>query len=102
MKTLSENLKAVCGSGWGTLSPGYELTHISQFKEGRLVLCLNTSLMAYNVAYINSGYLPGDDRVYMNFVDPQDTSKKRLPDDGTFCLWDFHIGAGKDRYFSVL
>lgn len=87
----SKDLQESKGSGWGDLKPGSKVKGIGELSIGDIALEKSNQFGAKNVIKVTAHQ---KDKVRAVFVDPKDVTKKRLPDDREFVIWDFDLEGG--------
>lgn len=87
-----QKILASGGSGWGSFEPAGPLRDLKSVKVGDILLSDNKQFDSKNVLKIVEVH---GDKLYGQFVNPQNTSQLRRPDDRVFVIWDFDLDKGE-------
>lgn len=85
---------------------GEQVTRLADLKVGDILLELSYQFRAQNLVRITrlddlKGREPGT-IVYGMFVDPDDTSRRRMGGDHEFAIWDFELRGPQRHYFRAV
>ena len=86
------------GSGWGEHPRGVKIIRPSQVSVGEIILDDSIQFHARNVARVTKVEA---DKIYAEFVDPDNTNTKRMADDHEFCIWDHEMTGTATRLYKI-